>query len=56
MPYVTSAVAISTAFFYIFNTEKGLINTISGVKTPWLTASKGDHSLYSLFAIVINGV
>lgn len=54
LPYVTSTVAISTAFFYIFNTDRGLINEISGVKTPWLTGNKS--SWYSLVAIVINGV
>lgn len=55
MPYVTSAVAVSTAFFYMFSTNNGLINTIIGTNVPWLTDSS-TGSWYSFITILINGV
>ncbi|MBN0919033.1 carbohydrate ABC transporter permease [[Mycoplasma] gypis] len=55
LPYVTSAIAVSVTFFYIFDTNAGIVNSIFGVKIPWLT-SGSDSSWYPFVAILVNGV
>ncbi|CAM9108100.1 carbohydrate ABC transporter permease [Mycoplasma marinum] len=53
LPYVTSAVAISIAFAYLFDFDRGLINVIIGKKIPWLTDPQGNSAMK---AMIIYGI
>ncbi len=37
LPYVTSAIAISLTFAYLFDFDRGILNKIFGSDVPWLT-------------------
>ncbi|QJG66925.1 carbohydrate ABC transporter permease [Mycoplasma phocoenae] len=53
LPYVTSGVAISIAFFYLF-ADKGIMTKILGLETySWLTQRSGWNSL---IVIILRGV
>ena len=55
LPYITSGVAISLAFAYLFNNDTGIINSVLGIKTQWLTdASKNSHT--ALFVMIVRGI
>lgn len=58
LPYVTSGVAISMAFAYLFSsstqtTPDGLVNTIFGVKTKWLSEVDGKNAIW---VMIIRGI
>ncbi|QLG43468.1 carbohydrate ABC transporter permease [Mesomycoplasma hyopneumoniae] len=55
MPYVTSGIAISVAFGYIFDSETGFINKLFGISTRWLN-SGNPGSLHALFVVLISGI
>ncbi|UWD34179.1 carbohydrate ABC transporter permease [Mesomycoplasma molare] len=55
LPYVTSAIAISIAFAYIFDTEFGIINKIFNINTKWLDSGQSDSYL-AIFVMLIYGV
>lgn len=55
LPYVTSGVAVSLTFAYLFDNDTGLINKMMGVQTNWLENAKvGDH--HALVVMIIHGV
>ncbi|QJG67272.1 sugar ABC transporter permease [Mycoplasma phocoenae] len=55
LPYVTSGIAVSVTFFYLFDSQTGMINNFFGISTPWLNS--GDtSSWYPFVAILANGV
>ncbi|QJR44458.1 sugar ABC transporter permease [Mycoplasma miroungirhinis] len=59
LPYVTSGIAVSITFYFLFDTTGGnkyaLINQILGTNIPWLTS--GDtSSIYAFLVILIRGV
>lgn len=55
LPYVTSGVAISLAFAYLFDNDTGLINKMLGAQTNWLENAKtGDH--HALVVMIVHGV
>ncbi len=57
LPYITSAIAISLAFAFIFNYDTGLLNKIiakaGGHTIPWLLDQQGNSALISM---IIYGV
>ena len=53
LPYVTSMVAISLAFAYLFDLDSGLLNKITGNKTPWLVGKFEDKT--ALYSMLIYG-
>ncbi|AJR12377.1 ABC transporter permease [Mesomycoplasma dispar] len=55
LPYVTSGIAVSVAFAYIFDSETGFINKLFGISTRWLN-SGNPSSLNALFVVLISGV
>lgn len=55
LPYVTSGVAVSLAFAYLFNNDTGIINHVLGIKTPWLTDSS-ENSHHALFVMIVRGI
>ncbi|AAC71407.1 carbohydrate ABC transporter permease [Mycoplasmoides genitalium] len=55
LPYVTSGVAISIAFVYIFDSASGILNTVFNVNTKWLDSGSRD-TFNALWAILIFGV
>ncbi|MBG0730892.1 carbohydrate ABC transporter permease [Mycoplasma sp. 'Moose RK'] len=55
LPYVTSGIAVSVAFAYIFDSEIGFINSLFGISTRWLN-SGNPGSINALFVVLISGV
>ncbi|WBP84258.1 carbohydrate ABC transporter permease [Mycoplasmopsis edwardii] len=54
LPYITNAVAVSTAFIQLFSSN-GLLNAVLGSKTPWLETSN-QFTFNALLAMFINGI
>ncbi|QPC29710.1 carbohydrate ABC transporter permease [Mesomycoplasma hyorhinis] len=55
LPYVTSGIAVSLAFSYVFATEGGFVNNLFNSKTRWLNS--GDaNSFYALVVILFSGI
>ena len=55
LPYVTSGVAVSMAFAYLFNENTGLINKLFHIDTNWLNnSSEGNHN--ALWVMIIRGI
>ncbi|WP_334199177.1 carbohydrate ABC transporter permease [Mycoplasma sp. 1654_15] len=55
LPYVTSGIAVSLAFSYVFATEGGFINNLFNTKTRWLESGQED-SFNALIVILFSGV
>lgn len=56
LPYVTSGIAVSIAFAFIFDSSRsGFINSITGSETRWLE-SADRNSFKALFVILTSGV
>ncbi|MXR13841.1 sugar ABC transporter permease, partial [Mycoplasma flocculare] len=55
LPYVTSAIAVSVSFAYIFDSETGFINKLFGISKRWLN-SGNSSSLDALFVVLISGI
>lgn len=55
LPYVTSGIAVSVAFAYIFDSETGFINRLFGISTRWLN-SGNPSSFNALLVVLISGV
>lgn len=55
MPYVTSGVAISLAFAYLFDSQTGIVNKLLGIDTNWLKDSSAD-SMNAFWVILIHGI
>ncbi|MBN3534889.1 sugar ABC transporter permease [Mycoplasma procyoni] len=55
LPYITSAIAVSLAFAYMFDHEIGIINKVFGIDTRWLDS--GEYGSYNaIFVITSYGV
>ncbi|WGI36765.1 carbohydrate ABC transporter permease [Mesomycoplasma lagogenitalium] len=55
LPYITSAVAVSIAFAYMFDNGVGIVNRSLGINTKWLKSGVYDSYL-PLVVLLINGV
>ena len=54
IPYVTSIIAISMAFMFLFSTS-GIINKIFGTRIQWLT-NPDPNSYTAFFVILLQGI
>lgn len=54
LPYITNAVAVSTAFIQLFSSN-GLLNLFLGSKIPWLETAD-QFTFNALLAMFINGI
>lgn len=54
-PYVTSAVAIGSAFGYLF-ANNGFINDLFGINVSWLSDTSNKGNWNAFVAILVNGV
>ncbi|WP_246529764.1 carbohydrate ABC transporter permease [Mycoplasma zalophi] len=57
IPYVTSGIAVSVTFYFLFDTQNGFINQLIDRKIPipWLTSGE-TSSFYAFVVILIRGV
>ncbi|MGZ9431644.1 carbohydrate ABC transporter permease [Mycoplasma sp. CB776] len=55
LPYITSAIAISITFAYIFDTQIGIVNKIFGIETRWLNSGR-YQSYNAIFVILVYGI
>ncbi len=55
LPYVTSGVAVSLSFAYLFDANTGLINQLFGGHKQWLT-DPNDSSFSAFFVMLIRGI
>ncbi|CAT04696.1 sn-glycerol-3-phosphate transport system permease protein ugpA [Mesomycoplasma conjunctivae] len=55
LPYVTSGIAVSVAFAFIFDSENGFINSIFNINVRWLNSGR-NNSFLALLVILASGV
>lgn len=55
LPYITSGIAISLTFAYLFDSQTGLINNWLGLNIKWLDSGNSE-SAHAFFVIFINGI